>query len=253
MRRSRVGIEVGAHEDQASVLSAPPPIQPAAVPPESCAQRQRTALQCDRRAWSACALASTRDTPGAVLRAVLRPGELTFPYDSANRDVAGTKKSFDDDLTTIKEWLGCRPVRSRNTRASLEDRVRSAVIARRAELSKTQSDLQALGIPSKGPKDQLPPRLNPMEALGPEFNHTSRIEVCSQKRPPGKGWREVAHCDHQTWIDRFAEVLDPLFSATTSINESIASSYNLIKLCMNPGWQENLTDLVGMVHQTEFP
>ena len=38
-------------------------------------------------------------------RVVLRLGELTFPYDSADRDVAGTKKSFDDDLTTIKEWL----------------------------------------------------------------------------------------------------------------------------------------------------
>ena len=100
-------------------------------------------------------------------RAVLQLGELTFPYDSANRDVAATKKSFDEDLTTIKAWLGWQASQIAEYNASLEDRVLSAVIARRAELSKTQSDLQALGIPirrAEGPAaPSSEPPANPVE------------------------------------------------------------------------------------------
>ena len=94
-------------------------------------------------------------------RSVLRPGELTFPYDSADRDVAGTKKSFDDDLTTIKEWLGWQARQIAEYNASLVDRVRNAVIARRAELSKTQWDLQALGIPIRGTEGPAAPSSEP--------------------------------------------------------------------------------------------
>ena len=94
-------------------------------------------------------------------RAVLRPRELRFPYDSANRDVARTKESFDDDLTEIKEWLGRQAGQIAEYNASLEDRVRSAVIARRAELSKTQSDLEALGIPVRGTGGPIAPPSEP--------------------------------------------------------------------------------------------
>ena len=100
-------------------------------------------------------------------RAVLRAGELTFPYDSANRDVAGTKASFDEDLTTIKKWLGWQASQIAEYNTSLEDRVRRAVIARRAELSKTRSDLHALGIPIRGTEGpDVPssePPANPVE------------------------------------------------------------------------------------------
>ena len=94
-------------------------------------------------------------------RAVVRPGELNFPYDSANRDVAATKKSFDEDLKTIKEWLGWQAKQIGDYNASLVDRVRHAVIARRAELSKTQSDLQALGIPIRGTEGPAAPSSEP--------------------------------------------------------------------------------------------
>ena len=109
-------------------------------------------------------------------RAVLRPGELTFPYDSANRDVARTKKSFDDDLTTIKRWLGWQASQIAEYNASLEDRVRSTVIARRAELSKTQSDLQALGIPIKGAERPAAPSSEP-PANPVERRETKRKEA----------------------------------------------------------------------------
>ena len=109
-------------------------------------------------------------------RAVLRPGELTFPYDSANRDVAGTKKSFDDDLTTIKEWLSWQARQIGEYNASLEDRVRSTVIARRAELSKTQSDLEALGIPIRGTEGPAAPSSEP-PANPVERRETKRNEA----------------------------------------------------------------------------
>ena len=100
-------------------------------------------------------------------RAVLQPGELTFPYDSADRDVTRTKKSFDEDIAKIKQWLGWQARQIAEHNASLVDRVRSAVIARRAELSKTQSDLRALGIPIKGMEEPAAlssePPANPIE------------------------------------------------------------------------------------------
>ena len=94
-------------------------------------------------------------------RAVLRPSELAFPYDSANRDVARTKKSFNDDLKTIKEWLGWQASQIAEYNASLENRARSAVIARRAELSKTQSDPEALDIPIRGTGGPAVPSTEP--------------------------------------------------------------------------------------------
>ena len=110
--------------------------------------------------------------------ALLRPGELTFPYDSANRDVAATKKSFDEDLTTIKQWLGWQASQIAEFNASLEDRVRNAVIARRAELSKTQSDLQALGIPIRGTGGPVVPSseppANPVERRATKRKEASR-------------------------------------------------------------------------------
>ena len=109
-------------------------------------------------------------------RAVLRPSELTFPYDSANRDVAGTKKSFDDDLTTIKKWLSWQARQIGEYNASLEDRVRSAVIARRAELSKIQSDLEALGIPIRGTEGPAAPSSEP-PANPVERRETKRNEA----------------------------------------------------------------------------
>lgn len=111
-------------------------------------------------------------------RAVLRPGELTFPYDSADRDVGGTKESFDEDLATIKQWLGWQARQIAEHNASLVDRVRSAVIARRAELSKTQSDLLALGIPIKGTEGPTAPSseppANPVERREAKRNEARR-------------------------------------------------------------------------------
>ena len=109
-------------------------------------------------------------------RAVLRGGELTFPYDSANRDVRRTKKSFDDDLAEIKRWLGWQASQIAAYNASLEDRVRGAVLARRAELSKTQSDLQALGIPIRATGGPVAPSSEP-PANPVERRETKRREA----------------------------------------------------------------------------
>ena len=111
-------------------------------------------------------------------RAVLRPNELTFPYDSADRDVPRTKKLLDDDLATIKQWLGWQASQITEYHTSLADRVKNAVIARRAELSKTQSDFQALGIRIRGterpaaPSSEPPP--NPVERREKKRNEARR-------------------------------------------------------------------------------
>lgn len=38
-------------------------------------------------------------------RANIRDNELTFPYDSANRDVTATKNQFDEDLRDLRRWV----------------------------------------------------------------------------------------------------------------------------------------------------
>ena len=134
-------------------------------------------------------------------RAVLRQGELTFPYDSANRDVVGTKKSFDDDLTTIKEWLGWQASQIAEYNASLEDRVRSAVIARRAELSKTQSDLEALGIPIRGTEGPAVPSSEPPD---------NAVERREQKRQEARREYDVALSfagEDREYVEQVAEHL----------------------------------------------
>lgn len=79
-------------------------------------------------------------------RAVIAMGELRFPYDQADRDVTATKRSFQEDLRGIKESLPRINDQVREYNATLEERVRGQVAARRADLARTQSDIASLGF-----------------------------------------------------------------------------------------------------------
>jgi hypothetical protein len=79
-------------------------------------------------------------------RAVIAKGELQFPYDSPERDVATTKKWFAEDLAKLKMWLGWVDAQVAEYNGQLEPRVRAAVAARRQDLDKSRADVQALGF-----------------------------------------------------------------------------------------------------------
>ncbi|WP_291157195.1 toll/interleukin-1 receptor domain-containing protein [Gemmatimonas sp. UBA7669] len=79
-------------------------------------------------------------------RAVIGKDELRFPYDSPGRDVAATKKWFDEDLTRLKEWLGWVDAQVAEYNRQLEPAVRAAVAARRSEIEKSRADVEALGF-----------------------------------------------------------------------------------------------------------
>lgn len=87
---------------------------------------------------------STSTMNGA--RAVIGKGELRFPYDSPGRDVAATKKWFDEDLAKLKQWLSWVDAQVAEYNRQLEPTVRAAVSARRNELDRSRADVQALGF-----------------------------------------------------------------------------------------------------------
>jgi hypothetical protein len=78
-------------------------------------------------------------------RGVIASGELQFPYDQPDRDVAATKRYFLEDVARLKEWLGWVNGQVTEYNQKLEAAVRQHVVARRQELDRTQSDLQSLG------------------------------------------------------------------------------------------------------------
>lgn len=83
-------------------------------------------------------------------RAVISGTELRFPYDSANRDVAGTKRLFDDDLRKLKEWIPWVNQQVAVYNSALEEHVRARVVQRRAELDSEKSQVAGLGFKVRG-------------------------------------------------------------------------------------------------------
>ena len=121
----------------------------------------------------------TLNPPRAVLGS---SHELTFPYDQANRDVAGTKPLFQQDLATIRQWISWVNQQVNEYNASLETRVRGRVEQRRQELTKTSSDLASLGYAVRTPAPA------PSAALtGPRASWGPSREACSTR--PARSYR----------------------------------------------------------------
>jgi hypothetical protein len=83
-------------------------------------------------------------------RAVIKGTELRFPYDSANRDVVGTKRVFEEDLRRLKEWIPWVNQQVAAYNAELETHVRARVAKRRAELESEKSQVAGLGFKVRG-------------------------------------------------------------------------------------------------------
>jgi hypothetical protein len=79
-------------------------------------------------------------------RAVIRDGQLKFPYDQPDRNVAATKSEFLKDLSDLKQWIACVNSDVDKHNASIEPTVRQRVARRRSELTRTAADLQGLGF-----------------------------------------------------------------------------------------------------------
>jgi heme oxygenase len=98
-------------------------------------------------------------------RGVIASGELQFPYDQPDRDLAATKRFFLEDVARIKEWLSWVNAQVTEYNQRLEAAVRQHVVDRRQELDRTQSDLQSLGyaIRSNTPSPSNTPSGNPAD------------------------------------------------------------------------------------------
>jgi hypothetical protein len=99
----------------------------------------------DHKLWECQPSPHTFNPP----RAQVGSRELTFPIDQPDREVAATKASFLSEVATIKQWLGWVNSQVAEYNNKLEAEVRRHVTARRQELDKTKSDLDALGFKVK--------------------------------------------------------------------------------------------------------
>ena len=135
-------------------------------------------------------------------RAVIRPSELRFPYDQADRDVAATKSSFSSDLAALKDWVGWVNSQVLEHNTSLEGRAQGLVERRRAEIDKTKSDLAQLPYPMRG--TAAAPSAVP-EPVQPETRAKKRL-VANRRY-------DVALCfagEDREYVEQVANVLDEL-------------------------------------------
>jgi hypothetical protein len=95
-------------------------------------------------------------------QAVIAPGELRFPVQQPDRDVASTKRSFEEELARVKEWLPWVNSQVEAYNSSVEAAARNRVAQRRRELEQTADDLSSLGFkvrtPEQAPKPTAPSR-----------------------------------------------------------------------------------------------
>ena len=138
-------------------------------------------------------------------RAFVERGELRFPYDAPNRDVAATKVSFERDLSELKKWLSWVDEQVDEYNSALEPRVRQAVVNRRAEVSKTQADIAALGYAIHGQSTS--------EESGAERSPTDMAAAREEKRQATRREYDVALSfagEDREYVDSVAEHLTAL-------------------------------------------
>jgi TIR domain len=90
-------------------------------------------------------------------RAVIGSGELTFPYDSADRNISNTKRLFNDDLQELKRWIPWVNDQVNGFNSTLETQVRQRVTGRRAELDREKEQVASLGFKVRGARSTPEP------------------------------------------------------------------------------------------------
>jgi hypothetical protein len=110
-------------------------------------------------------------------RAVISRGELLFPYDRPGRDIAGTKQSFAEDLSSLKQWLPWVNQQVAAYNSTVESAVRQRVAQRRQELEKSNEDLNSLGFKVRAEQQASRPSTNRL----PREEATKRRAAVRQK------------------------------------------------------------------------
>ena len=79
-------------------------------------------------------------------RAVIAQTELRFPYDRADRDIAASKRDFDADLLSVRQWVGWLNDQVEEFNRALPPRIRQELTTRRQQLAAGQEQLESLGF-----------------------------------------------------------------------------------------------------------
>jgi hypothetical protein len=95
-------------------------------------------------------------------RAVISHGELRFPYERPGRDIASTKQSFTQDLSSLNQWLPWVNHQVTEYNSSVEAAVRQRVTQRRADLDGSKQDLGSLGFKMRAGEQALVPSATPV-------------------------------------------------------------------------------------------
>ncbi len=135
-------------------------------------------------------------------RAVIGSGEIMFPYDRVDGDVASTKADFERDIAKIRRWLERVNEQVMGYNASLEAQASQLVRKRRDEIAKTKTALADLGYPVR--KDALP---------GERTTQTNAATIAKrkQKRKDANREYDVALSfagEDREYVDEVAKILD---------------------------------------------
>ena len=95
-------------------------------------------------------------------QAVIAKGELRLPVQLPGREVAQTKRHFEEELGRIQQWLPWVNQQVEDYNSSVEAAVRERITQRRRELERTADDLNSLGfkvrLPTEAPTSKRPSR-----------------------------------------------------------------------------------------------
>jgi len=135
-------------------------------------------------------------------RAVIGSGEIRFPYDRVDGDVASTKADFERDIAEIRRWLAWVNEQVMGYNASLEAEASRLVRQRRQEIANTKIALADLGYPVR--TDDLPER---------RATRTNAGTIARRRRTRQKANREYDVAlsfagEDRGYVDETATILD---------------------------------------------
>lgn len=169
-------------------------------------------------------------------RAVLTPGELRFPYEQAEGDIAATKHSFVTDLGAIKQKLPEVNALVNEHNQSLESVVRRQVSGRRAVLGRKAADLSTLGYKIR-------------EAGKPASNHESTVAAT----PDRSSKRAAARKKDRKMYDvalSFAGEERPYVERVASELQSLGVTVFYDEFAKVELWGKDLAEHLGHVYGT---
>lgn len=130
-----------------------------------------------RDLWLAHPSTFTTNAP----RAVLNDGELSFPHETADRDVERVRQEFQRNLSDIRQWMGWVNQQVDEYNAQLPQAIAQSLDARAERLAASQKDLSQLPYKTRQKPAPAPPA-QPSAKANPQTVRRSKAPTARRDR-----------------------------------------------------------------------